>query len=75
MQFFSMLGPTVASALLRALIPIATGLLLPPSRGLGLAQLMVVLEDLAGAGSGSGHVDLSHAAIGWLQMWLVFHMF
>ena len=42
-----------------------------PNKGAGLAQLMTVLVDLAGAGTGVGHRDLMKAVIGWLQLWLV----
>ncbi len=70
--FCSPLGEDVASALLRALITIATGLLISPNKGAGLAQLMTVLVDLAGAGTGVGHRDLMKAVIGWLQLWLVY---
>jgi len=66
----SLVDPGVPKAILTALIPMGTQVLLSPSNT-GFSDLMVVMRTLAGAGDGSGHVALFQAATGWLEQWSV----
>ncbi|XP_013777424.1 E3 ubiquitin-protein ligase UBR4-like isoform X2 [Limulus polyphemus] len=64
----SAVGEEVANAILSALIPMGSKILSPASEGIGFSELMVVMATLAGAGSGSGHLQLFKAATGWLEL-------
>ena len=67
----SHVGEEVSRAILTALIPMGSQVLSPTSEGIGFAELMLVMETLAEAGSGSGHAALFQAAMGWLELWWV----
>lgn len=57
--------------ILRALIPMGA-LLLESNRPFDLLtfpDLMMVVQTLAGAGSGYGHVIVFESAIQWLDLW------
>ncbi|XP_022084216.1 E3 ubiquitin-protein ligase UBR4-like isoform X1 [Acanthaster planci] len=62
----SLVGEDVATALLKALIPMGTQLLSGVGDSLGFSELMPVMVMLAGAGSGVGHIELFRAANEWL---------
>ena len=57
----------VASAFLSALIPMGSQILLSTSEVLVFSELMQIMITLAGAGSGTGHLELSKAVINWLD--------
>ncbi|KAG1664196.1 E3 ubiquitin-protein ligase UBR4 [Nymphon striatum] len=57
----------VSQMLLKCLIPLSTDLLSPTSDGSGASELMVAMANLAGAGTGSGHILLFKACISWLS--------
>ncbi|XP_019625025.1 PREDICTED: E3 ubiquitin-protein ligase UBR4-like [Branchiostoma belcheri] len=58
------LGEDVGQTLLRALLPMGTQML--QDGGTGFTDLLIVMATLAGAGSGTGHVQLFQAAIDWI---------
>ncbi|XP_033643062.1 E3 ubiquitin-protein ligase UBR4-like [Asterias rubens] len=64
----SLVGEDVATALLKALIPMGSQLLSGAADSLGFSELMPVMVMLAGAGSGMGHVELFRAANDWLTV-------
>ncbi|XP_077863519.1 E3 ubiquitin-protein ligase UBR4-like, partial [Saccoglossus kowalevskii] len=55
----------ISATLLKAILPMGSQLL--DSVGTGFSELMVVMATLAGAGSGSGHLELFKAATDWLE--------
>ncbi len=57
----------VASAFLLALIPMGSQILSSTPDVLGFSELMLIMTTLAGAGSGSGHLELIKAVISWLD--------
>ena len=57
----------VASAFLSALIPMGSQILSSTSEVLVFSELMQIMTTLAGAGSGSGHLELIKAVINWLD--------
>ena len=68
----SLVDPGVPKAILTALIPMGTQILLSASNS-EFCDLLVVMRTLAAAGDGSGHVALFQAAIVWLDQWSVYH--
>lgn len=71
--FHSPIGEEGVTAILKVLIPMGAPLL--ESGQLGDLQtfpdLMMVLQTLAGVGSGYGHVILFESAVQWLEIWYV----
>ena len=67
----SLVDPGVPRAILTALIPMGTQILLSANNS-GFCDLLVVMRTLAAAGDGSGHVALFQAAIVWLDQWSVY---
>lgn len=57
----------VASAFLSALIPMGSQILSSTSEVLVFSELLQIMITLAGAGSGSGHLELVKAVINWLD--------
>ena len=68
-SFHSLVGEGVATALLKALIPMGSELLAGTGDSPGFSELMPVMITLAGAGTGLGHVELFKAANDWLAEW------
>ncbi|XP_067662559.1 E3 ubiquitin-protein ligase UBR4-like [Haliotis asinina] len=65
----SPVGQEVAQAVLAALIPMGSPLLKEKDGDMsGFPELMVIMNMLAGAGQGAGHVTLFQAATGWLNL-------
>lgn len=59
----------VSHMLLKCLIPLSTDVLSPTNDGSGASELMVAMANLAGAGTGYGHIWLFKACISWLSTW------